>query len=156
MRKRDGYRDQIHIMWCGCVSVVSKYTPVSKRVTTLIITFLVNDGGAMTAVYFSTPLYNPGDTGVSYVADSGVELFRHPHSNILRCATGTDGITFSYIVQDETQQCSCHVFQCLTPDEVRVLPMLSLFLTIFSHMPPKLHFYCLNFVLNMVYCLLLP
>lgn len=65
-----------------------------------------------------------GDSGVSYVADSGVELFQHSHSTILRCATGTDGITFSYIIQEDTGQCSCHVFQCLTPEEVRELVLV--------------------------------
>ena len=77
----------------------------------------------------SHSVYNntSGDSGVSYVADSGVELFRHLHSAILRCATGTDGITFSYIIREGEEgegegegeeQYTCHVFQCLTPEEV--------------------------------------
>ena len=58
---------------------------------------------------------------MSYVADSGAELFHHPHTTILQCAMGTDSITFSYIVRELEGKYSCHVFQCLTPAEVRGL-----------------------------------
>ncbi|CAI8050533.1 hypothetical protein GBAR_LOCUS27743 [Geodia barretti] len=62
---------------------------------------------------------NPGENGVSYVANTGVELFHHAYSTILRCATGVDGITFAYIIREEDgSRYTCHVFQCLTPEEV--------------------------------------
>ena len=68
-----------------------------------------------------------GETGVSYVADSGAELFHHTYSVILRCATGTDSITFSYIIREEEgDHYTCHVFQCLTPADVSSLHSLSL------------------------------
>ena len=68
-----------------------------------------------TAHYFLVP----GENGVSYVANTGVELFHHAYSTILCCATGVDGITFAYIIRDKDgSRYTCHVFQCLTPEEV--------------------------------------
>ena len=65
--------------------------------------------------------FTAGESGVSYVANTGVELFHHAYSTILRCATGVDGITFAYIIKEKEegdQQYTCHVLQCLTPKEV--------------------------------------
>ena len=55
------------------------------------------------------------------MADSGMELFHHAYSAILRCATGSDGITFSYILRErDGVGHTCHVFQCLTREEVKI------------------------------------
>ena len=58
-----------------------------------------------------------GEAGVSYVADSGKELFHHPYDDILLTAAAKDVVSFSYIIQ-EGSNLHCHVFQCLVPDEV--------------------------------------
>ena len=58
---------------------------------------------------------------IAYVADSGKELQRHSYDDILRCTTGLDNVSFTYITHDsKDNKTSCHVFQSLDLDEVSV------------------------------------
>ena len=58
---------------------------------------------------------------VTYVADSGQELFSHTYGSILQCCIAIDGISFAYISRREKDnKYLCHVFQALTYEEVRV------------------------------------
>lgn len=58
--------------------------------------------------------------GVTYVVDSGQELFSHTYGSILQCCIAIDGISFAYIARREKDnKYLCHVFQALTYEEVR-------------------------------------
>ncbi len=62
---------------------------------------------------------------MTYVADSGQELFSHPYSSILQCCIAVDGISLAYIARSgQDNLYHCHVFQSLTYEEVRVFPAL--------------------------------
>ena len=60
-----------------------------------------------------------GAEQVTYVADSGQELFSHTYGSILQCCIAIDGISFAYIARREKDnKYLCHVFQALTYEEV--------------------------------------
>ena len=69
---------------------------------------------------YSIIIYNhTGTEQVTYVADSGQELFSHTYGSILQCCIAVDGISFAYIARREKDnKYLCHVFQALTYEEV--------------------------------------
>ena len=61
-----------------------------------------------------------GAEQVTYIAESGQELFSHTYGSILQCCIAVDGISFAYIARREKDnKYLCHVFQALTYEEVR-------------------------------------